>query len=258
VSRIENRPDPNAEASRPTGRDGRQDAPPVAGEGGGTFKKRLLSDSPPAKPEPAPEIGSEDLPVLVRPLPEGETVPPRRPLPVEGEPAPPAGSAGTPEPLAPSEGRMKADAPSTRELEVEPTVVLPRRARATEDDPRAAAELGSGLPPSGPPLPATPPAVQAVPGPARTLDPALLQQVVEFAAVTRNSEGQRELVLGTNRNLLGGATLRLVALGAGRIALRYRPGSDLHAAREGISSLARTMRERGVELVDVEEEGSRG
>ena len=61
-------------------------------------------------------------------------------------------------------------------------------------------------------------------------------------------------MLGTGPQVLGGTTLRLIALGDGKVSLRYKPGSDVTGARESIASLAQSMRRRGVKLVDVEEE----
>lgn len=268
MSRIENRPDPKADDARASERTARaNDATTgTGGDGRGPaapqdFRGRLNrprvepgeQDGAPNALEARRGTGAtgDELPVLDRPLPS-EDPQPRSPLTVE-----PGAGSGSPSGLGPGPERRVGEALAKGGDDANDVAPSRRRGEAQEDGPGevgpSAGPRAEDVPIAGP-APAPVPAAAPAPSSSPRFDPAMLQQVVEFAALTRNGDGQRELILSTNRSLLGGATLRLIALGGGKVGLRYRAGTDVHGAREGVAALARSMRDRGVQLVDVEEE----
>lgn len=95
---------------------------------------------------------------------------------------------------------------------------------------------------------ALPQAGQAGP-PAAVVNPALLQQVVEFAAVTRNADGQGEFRLGFQQQALGGARMKLTRVGPGRVALQFT-GDGISDAE--VQQLVASLKTRNVEVAEVE------
>lgn len=88
------------------------------------------------------------------------------------------------------------------------------------------------------------------PGPQAPLaNPALMQQVVEFAAVSRNADGQSEFRLGFQQNTLDGARLKLTRLGRGRVSLQLT-GTGIQEA--DVQDLIASLKKRRVEVAEVE------
>ena len=96
--------------------------------------------------------------------------------------------------------------------------------------------------------PAAGPLAQAAPQ-SPLANPALLQQVVEFAAVSRNADGQSEFRLGFQQNTLDGARLKLTRLGRGRVSLQLTGGGIGDAE---VQQLIASLKTRRVEVAEVE------
>ncbi|MEM7624466.1 MAG: hypothetical protein AAF333_02435 [Planctomycetota bacterium] len=86
-------------------------------------------------------------------------------------------------------------------------------------------------------------------GQAPLASPALLQQVVEFAAVSRNADGQSEFRLGFQQHTLDGARLKLTRLGRGRVSLQLT-GTGISDAE--VQQLIAALKTRRVEVAEVE------
>jgi len=84
------------------------------------------------------------------------------------------------------------------------------------------------------------------------INPAVLQQVVEYAAVTRRRDGKAEFRLGLSREALGGARLRVASCGEKRVELTFTGGEGPNAIGQAeVAQLVEALRARGIEVVDV-------
>jgi hypothetical protein len=93
-----------------------------------------------------------------------------------------------------------------------------------------------------------------VDSPTASLSPALLQQLVEFAAVQQNKDGFYEFQLGLAQDVLGGLQIRLAAYGNRRVGLKVKSGRgrSLDIGEQEIAGLIAALQKRGVDVVDVD------
>ena len=88
----------------------------------------------------------------------------------------------------------------------------------------------------------------------RTVQPpaALVQQLVEFAAVHRNNAGIVEFTLGMQQNVLGGMRVQLAAYGNRRVGITVKSASGKGTVGdEELAGLVDALRRRNVEVVEV-------
>lgn len=96
-----------------------------------------------------------------------------------------------------------------------------------------------------PPEPAARPAPPAPP-------PALVHEIVQYAAVERDRDGYMQFVLGAAPGVLGGLQVRLTAFGQRRIGI-CATGADNARAAEHLEGLVQALRRRGLDVVDTSE-----
>ena len=184
----------------------------------------------------------------------------------------------------PRPGKAPAEPPPARELPLEG--LTPRQLPPMEGDlsglvstlagrvaaeglpTQEAAELGRALledwaepaPPTPLSLPASPGFAASSSAPPAAVSrpilppPEVLQGLVEFAALTKDKEGNSEFRLGLDPSVLGGMSVKLVAYGERRLGLRFRGGDESSDAQ--LAKLVANLRARGIDIVDVAEEAA--
>lgn len=117
-------------------------------------------------------------------------------------------------------------------------------------DPVSAAYQVMGMTPlAGPAIAVAPQAAAQL----SAMNPAVLQQIVEFAAVTKDREGRDEFRLGLGRSALGGGTVCLTRCGSRRVSLKFTGGHGPEAVGEAeINALVELLRQRNIEVIDLE------
>ncbi len=81
---------------------------------------------------------------------------------------------------------------------------------------------------------------------------ALLDRVVEFATVTRNSEGFMEFQMGMAKEALGGLKIKVTAYGNRKVGLKVKSGGgEGGIGEQNIADLIEALKSRDVEVVDV-------
>ena len=109
-----------------------------------------------------------------------------------------------------------------------------------------------GLPPQ---LPTPPPGPQAVRSRSGRVNVTAqqLQQIVQFAAIGQNAEGQSQFHMGLVGDVLGGMNLTLIALGNRRLKIKLAGGDrDAQPDAEQLNALVELLGAQGIEVVEVE------
>jgi hypothetical protein len=80
--------------------------------------------------------------------------------------------------------------------------------------------------------------------------PAVVQQMVEFAAVHRGRDGVVEFRLGMNRDVLGGVRLQLLSYGRKRMGIRVLR-DDAGALNDAdLAAIVQTLRSKGIDVIE--------
>ena len=114
--------------------------------------------------------------------------------------------------------------------------------------------------PTLPGIPPTPIQAQAIAkakqaaGQRPLVTPEQLQEMVRYAAVGANAQGQSEFLLGLAGDVAGGLQVRLTALGQRRLKIRLAQQSGQGPADEQVRGLIEALRARGIEVVEVEQD----
>jgi len=126
-------------------------------------------------------------------------------------------------------------------------------AHSVEESETAGASDGAGaLSAQATPLAGANVPVAPTAGPATTLPMELLQQVIDYATVSRNTEGFMEFRMGLSRDTLGGMRVRVTAFGNRRVGLKIQNGDTDAGVSEGeVAGLIAALKARNVDVVEV-------
>lgn len=141
------------------------------------------------------------------------------------------------------------DADSVREIHVNaeddgPSSELERRIETLEEAPLTSALEGA---PRGLPLASTETAALS------SVDPVVVQRVVEFAALSRDASGNHELRLTLDRKAFGGLEIKLTSAGRGKVKISWSPGISPSSSSLEVDELVNELRKAGIDVLAVEE-----
>jgi len=131
---------------------------------------------------------------------------------------------------------------------------LQAKAAPGRDAPASRIDLASIVPSFPVPMtPAAAAAAAATPASSRPLlNTDLIQQIVQYAMVTQNAQGQSEFHLGLGGATLAGIGVHLTACGRRRVRVRFTGLGDGDAISESdINTLVESLRARNVEVAEV-------